>query len=545
MQGYFPVSSFIIYIMRIILLFILLYSFEIKCQEWIRVFGVTDDAKVRTVIESYDSGYLIGGHYRSNDYLWYYGWLLKTNINGELLWDLKFGNESGSYATFIFDIEQTDDGGIIMCGSNYLFDNKDGFIMKLDACGQKEWCKIFKTWNSNDMAVKIKIIPEGGYIIYYQNWGNDLADKRIWLFKLDEEGNTIWQNLYGTDTSYINEFASGMIITPDSGFLLTGYNMIEIDTMPGYYYKHPFFIKVNKVGEEEWDHTYWPETGFGNGEARYSICDNKGNSYSTGHRGNIDEPILIKLDKNGEPLFHKILLDDIYYGKTSTINFLEDSTLVLGGAHGPANGQGVTKIWKLDTLGNILDERDSLLINVGAPYDATVTFDNKIVFVETDEYYQPGSLDIVMYKLNSDLEWDSVYTQPFEYDYLCPEPIVSDTIPMDCDIITDLAETINKPAPELVIKPNPAKDKVVVELPEYFKTETSKNGIHSTKIRYLKEMEKQLEVYDMMGRLVECVELPKVPTETQLNVSGWEKGLYFLRLVVGGLEVGTGKVVVM
>ena len=87
------------------------------------------------------------------------------------------------------------------------------------------------------------------------------------------------------------------------------------------------------------------------------------------------------------------------------------------------------------------------MINVAAPYDATVTFDNKIVFVVTSPYTNAATWDILMYKLNSDLEWDSVYTQPFVYDYLCPDPIVSDTIPMDCDIITDVEKQLSKPTP--------------------------------------------------------------------------------------------------
>jgi len=520
------------------------FSYLSYCQEWLKVFGPPNTGKGYVVIESYDKGYIIGGHLRHNNYQWYYGWLLKTDINGELLWDIKFGNETGSYATAVFGLEQTNDGGLIISGSNYIFDNRDGFIMKLNACGEKEWCNIYKSPGHNDHSLKVHKLPEGGYIMNFAYWGYDLANKRIWLFKLDEEGNTVWQNLYGIDTSYINEHAYDMILTPDSGYLLTCFNQIEIDTLPGYFYRHPFFIKVNKNGEEEWEQTYWPETGFGRGEARASIYDINGNIYSTGFRGNIDEPVMIKISKTGQPLFHTILMDSVFYGETSTIDFLQDSNLVLGGYHGHANGQGTTKIWKVDTLGNILDERDSLLINVAAPYDATVTFDNKIVFVVTTPYTNPATWDILMYKLNSDLEWDSIYTQPFVYDYLCPDTIVSDTIPMDCDIITDLEEQINKPEPKLVIKPNPATNKVSVVLPEYYITKSERNGITSTKIRYLSQMQTQLEVYDIMGRFVEKADIPKGDMEVKLDVSGWEKGLYFIIVVANNTNITSAKLVV-
>lgn len=510
-------------------------------QEWIRVFGIPDDAKAFAVVESYDHGYLIGGHYRHNNYLWYYGWLLKTDINGTLLWDIKIGNQEGTYGTIISGMEPTIDGGLIISGSTYLFNNSDGFILKVDACGQKEWCNIYKSPGNMDYSTRVYPLTEGGYIMNFAYWGYDLANKRIWLFRLDEEGNTLWQNLYGTDPGYINEHAHDMIITPDSGYLLTGFNWIEIDTMPGYYYEHPFFIKVNKEGEEEWEHTYFPEIGFNQGAAESAICDNNGNIYSSGYKGNYDEPSMIKVSTSGEPIGHVVIMDSIYYGITSTINWLSDSSLVLGGYHGHANGLGTTIIWKVDKNGNKLKERDSLLVNVSSPYDAITTFDDKVVFVVTTPYYNPESLDIVMYKLNSDLEYDSMFTQPFVYDYLCPDTIVSDTIPMDCDIITNLDQQLHEPVPSLVIKPNPATNKVIIELPEYNKTEASQNGITSTKIRYLSHMETALDVYDMMGRFVIRIIVLKGEMEVEIDVSVWDRGIYFLRLSADNMELSTGK----
>lgn len=514
------------------------------CQEWIRVFGPPNYGQSSSIVESYDKGYLVGGNLRHNNYSWHFGWLLKTDINGELLWEKKFGDETGSFSSYISGMEQTNDDGLIICGITHPFNNADGFVMKLDACGQKEWCNIYKSPGQIDYASHIHIIPGGGYIVRFAYWGYDYGDKRIWLFKLDEEGNTVWQNLYATDTSYINEEVYDMIVTPDSGYLITGYCDMEIDTMPGNYYWHPFFIKVNKNGDEEWEHTYWPEYGFGDGVAISSVCDNYGNIYATGCRGYSDEPALIKLDKDGEPLFHIILTNGTDWSIAGTVNFLADSTLVMGGYHSGEPGYGASKTWKVDTLGNILLVKDSLLLNVSYPKDATVTFDNKIVFVETAPYLDPGIFNIVMYKLNSDLEWDSLYTQPFEYDYLCEEPIVSDTIDMDCDIITDIEEQINNPTPKLKIWPNPATKKVVVELPEYYKTEISKNGIHSAKIRYLKEMKKQLEVYDIMGRMVKRKDISKGEMEVEIDVSGWDKGLYFLKVSAGNIEIATGKLLV-
>jgi len=40
---------------------------------------------MRYILESYDNGYLISGKIGANYSL--YNWLIKTNINGEILWE--------------------------------------------------------------------------------------------------------------------------------------------------------------------------------------------------------------------------------------------------------------------------------------------------------------------------------------------------------------------------------------------------------------------------------------------------------------------------
>jgi hypothetical protein len=201
-------------------------------------------------------------------------------------------------------------------------------------------------------------------------------------------------------------------------------------------------------------------------------------------------------------------------------------------------------IWKVDREGNILDERDSLLINVPYPADATVTFDDKIVFVVTTTYTNNNGFDIVMYKLNSNLEYDSIYNQPFEYDYLCPHPIVPDTIDLDCSIVVNLDEEESEPSPSLTIKPNPANSEVSIIFPEYYKSEINRNGITTTKIRYLNSLETKIEIYDLTGSLTKTINNSMGTKEIVLNVEDWNKGMYMIRLMSGNEIIAEGKMVV-
>ena len=77
----------------------------------------------------------------------------------------------------------------------------DTYIQKLDACGNVEWCRIYSTDNLGDYGIKIRQVP-GGYIALVGGYGDDPQNKVIWLFRLDNSGDLIWQQYYAqSDTA--------------------------------------------------------------------------------------------------------------------------------------------------------------------------------------------------------------------------------------------------------------------------------------------------------------------------------------------------------
>ena len=68
------------------------------------------------------------------------------------------------------------------------------------------------------------------------------------------------------------------------------------------------------------------------------------------------------------------------------------------------------------------------------------TIDNKELFLKSENWGSGINSSVFLYKFNYNLDYDTLYTQPFEYDYMCNNlPIVSDTIGIaDCDLWTSL-----------------------------------------------------------------------------------------------------------
>jgi hypothetical protein len=139
---------------------------------------------------------------------------------------------------------------------------------------------------------------------------------------------------------------------------------------------------------------------------------------------------------------------------------------------------------KTDTLGNLITSRR--LINGGGGYPPNKiiqSYNEKILTL--GHYYIDGNWDIYLWKMNENLEDDTLYTQPLTYDSLCPYEIPSDTVDLDCGVFVNIDELPTKEEYESTIKiyPNPAREWAVLTLPDI-----------------LASGEVELVVYDIFGR---------------------------------------------
>jgi hypothetical protein len=128
-------------------------------QDWVRIYTSNqgNGYRARGVIESYDKGYLILSD-ASNYKL---GLIIKADINGYELYKKFFG--ANSYQIIPISIEQTIDFGYIIAGSMSKYGSNDAFVLKLNSCLEKEWCKVLQ--NDNYYGVygqDVKQLPDGG-----------------------------------------------------------------------------------------------------------------------------------------------------------------------------------------------------------------------------------------------------------------------------------------------------------------------------------------------------------------------------------------------
>ena len=512
-------------------------------QKWPKVYLPHVGNYPYSVVECYDKGYLIGGCYISGD-VFMNGLILKTDLNGAMIWNKTLSGHNDG--TGVFDINQTDDNGLIISGVTNRTDRwGDPFIMKLNSCGEKEWCRIYTSApNIFDYANSIYQIP-GGYIAYIYRTGSSIANDHIFLYRLDKNGDILWQQQYAlSDPLFLGAAGEHMMVTTDYHFLLTGYCYYPDSPLTTPPVLRPLIIKIDSTGNVEWE-LPWSRIGGESfhGESFRSIADNQQNIYSCGKHIEAPEshPTMIKTDSNGNELSYHDLLPNSFLACFFNINWFRDSTIVIDGRWIKNPGDECQiGVFKTDKNGVILDSV-SMMQTSSYFSDAIVDHDNKLFLVQGQ--YIGNQWQLYAWKLNSDLEYDTIYTHPYVYDSLCPHPIVSDTIPLDC-IIVGIDEPFKNPeSGKLKVFPNPVRDILHIGIPEQLKSENH-NPVFNLTTGHHQWHSAILEIYDLFGRRMFSEEVLQSEKEVAVDVAIWPGGMYVVRLVYNGQTVSNTKIII-
>jgi hypothetical protein len=212
-------------------------------MEWEKFYGGEYNEEGASVKETSDGGYIISGSTSSYAVGKQDVWLIKTDENGEMLWDKTFGHVEWDHG---YKVEETSDGGYIIVGDADHTGGPRGdiWLIKTDSNGNKLWDKKFGGKGHNGGA-SFDLTSDGGYIIAGSSYVPGETDSYdIWLIKTDENGEKLWDKKFNNDHT---DGASDVQETTDGGFIIIGRTG----------YDHPFsdiwLIKTDSNGEIVWD----------------------------------------------------------------------------------------------------------------------------------------------------------------------------------------------------------------------------------------------------------------------------------------------------
>jgi hypothetical protein len=244
-------------------------------KQWDKRYGGINGDHHSYMCHTVDSGYVIAGSSisnnsgdktdtcrGSNDY-----WIVRTDANGNKLWDKTFG---GIGNDLLESIVQTRDKGFLLGGtssssssgdkSDTLRGVSDYWIVKTDSNGIKQWDKCFGGL-LDEFFISAQQNFDGGYILGGTSSSGIGGDKSVanwgmrdyWIVKIDSTGTKLWDKVYGgTD----DEILGSIIESSDNGFIIAGtsYSGISGDKTQNVVGGSDYWIiKTDSSGIIQWD----------------------------------------------------------------------------------------------------------------------------------------------------------------------------------------------------------------------------------------------------------------------------------------------------
>jgi hypothetical protein len=272
---------------------------------WDSTYGGSADDQLTSIIQTSEGGYLFGGTsnspagtgnksaplYANIDY-----WVVKIDADGVKQWDQSYG---GSGIDILNVITATADGGFLLGGhsdsptdgtktATRYGTSKDYWIVKIDANGNQIWDKVYGG-NRTDEAYDISPSADGGFLIGGQSNSlssdtktsdnNSGTNNDYWVIKIDNDGNPIWDNVYGG--TGVDAFRS-ILPHSDGGFILAGYSNSPISAQKSAENKGAsdfWVVKIDATGVLLWDSTYG---GSGNDNLSSTVSNKSGGFFLSG-----------------------------------------------------------------------------------------------------------------------------------------------------------------------------------------------------------------------------------------------------------------------
>jgi len=210
-------------------------------KQWDARFGGTGDDIMKGLIQTNDGGYMLCGSSTSEisgdktQPTWGEGdfWIVKIDANGVKQWDARYGGDKDEDGKTVV---QTSDGGYLIGGSSKsgiggdkTIDSQGGddfWIVKIDANGVKQWDARYGG-SEEELLKSIRPTFDGGYILGGYSASGASGDKTqacqgendYWIVKIDANGVMQWDARYGgSDVDDLKACEQ----TSDGGFMLGG-----------------------------------------------------------------------------------------------------------------------------------------------------------------------------------------------------------------------------------------------------------------------------------------------------------------------------------
>jgi len=217
-------------------------------EAWSRTVGGFRNDLFLDVTETADGGLILAGRTWSEGAGQADAWLVRTYLNGEVLWSKTFGGTGSDEAS---SVRETLDGGFILAGATRPAGpassaSSAAWLIRTDACGNELWSRRLGGGGKDSLS-SVRLTLDGGFVLAGRTQTSD-GDPDAWLVVTDAEGNPAWQQTFGgpgTDYARVAE------PTADGGYVVCGaFENPETGSLDAW------LLKTDSAGNEVWARTF-------------------------------------------------------------------------------------------------------------------------------------------------------------------------------------------------------------------------------------------------------------------------------------------------
>ena len=183
---------------------------------WDQTFGGVAVDEAMAGLQTEDDGYILAGYKRFEVNGDLDAYIIKTDNNGNLIWEQTYGGVGHDQA---FAICETNDNEYVIAGStqSYGSGNYDYWVIKTDNEGNIEWSQTYGT-DAEEYAHSIIQTNSGDFVVYGDTYE---ITHHLKAYKIDLFGEIEWE--FSSYEGNISPNISGVIQTNDDGYAFIGY----------------------------------------------------------------------------------------------------------------------------------------------------------------------------------------------------------------------------------------------------------------------------------------------------------------------------------
>jgi len=210
---------------------------------WEQTYGGQGDDRANALAVLPSGGFALAGRTLSKGAGWADYWLVRTDADGDHVWDKTYGGPEDDEAGALVALA---DGGFALAGQTWSKGAgwADYWLVRTDAAGESMWNQTYGG-SYIDEARAVVSLGDGGFALAGETWSSGAGWADYWLVRTDSSGNLVWDQTYGGAGW---DGAAALSVLSDGGFALAGYTESK-----GGGGKDFWLVRTDSQGGEVWD----------------------------------------------------------------------------------------------------------------------------------------------------------------------------------------------------------------------------------------------------------------------------------------------------